>query len=86
MSRESEFWKQLEEKKMRRETDKLMLKLPVADVAAWLRSELRDTPNTTASMQSRRATLLHLIAKLGEDEALENLRNTLTLGEIDERT
>ena len=70
---------------MSRESDKLMLALPMPDVAAWLRAELRDTPNTTASMQSRRVTLLHLISKLGEDEALENLHNTLTLGEIDER-
>ena len=53
---------------MSRETDRLMLKLPVADVAEWLRAELRETPNTSASMQSRRVTLLWLLAKLGQDE------------------
>ena len=53
---------------MSRETDKLMLKLPLADVAEWLRAELRETPNTSASMQSRRVTLLWLLAKLGQDE------------------
>ena len=53
---------------MSRETDRLMLKLPLADVAAWLRAELRETPNTSASMQSRRVTLLWLLAKLGQDE------------------
>ena len=62
---------------MSRETDKLMLKLPVADVAEWLRAELRETPNTSASMQSRRVTLLWLLAKLGADED--------TKGEDDER-
>jgi hypothetical protein len=53
---------------MSRETDRLMLKLPMADVAEWLRAELRDTPNTSASMQSRRVTLLWLLAKSGQDE------------------
>ena len=53
---------------MSRETDHLMMKLPLADVAEWLRAELRETPNTSASMQSRRVTLLWLLAKSGQDE------------------
>ena len=68
---------------MSRETDRLMLKLPMADVAEWLLAELRETPNTSQSRHARRATLLYLIAKLGQDEALDNLR--IKLGEIDER-
>ena len=58
----------LMEAMMSRETDRLMLKLPLADVAAWLRAELQDTPDTTQGLQFRRGTLRTLIAKLGQDE------------------
>lgn len=53
---------------MSRESDKLMLKLPVADVAAWLRQELRDTPDVTPRGCVQRDCLRTLIAKLGQDE------------------
>ena len=53
---------------MSRETDKLMLRLPVADVAAWLRQELREISGETHTSQVRRALLQTLIAKLGQDE------------------
>ena len=62
---------------MSRESDKLMMKLPLADVAEWLRAELRDCPDTTHTFLLRRIFLRNLIAKLGQDET--------TKGEDDER-
>ena len=53
---------------MSHESDRLMLKLPLADVAAWLRAELGETPDTSQVFQFRRGTLRTLIAKLGQDE------------------
>jgi hypothetical protein len=61
---------------MSRETDKLMLKLPLADVAEWLRQELEDhaQPKDVTDAMDEMAhlaylvqthTLLRLIAKLG---------------------
>jgi hypothetical protein len=61
---------------MSRESDRLMLKLPLADVAEWLRAELRDCPDTTPTFRLRQTILRNLIAKLGQDE---------TKGEDDER-
>jgi len=61
---------------MSRETDKLMLKLPLADVAEWLRQELEDVEvslragTQMGSMEFhdryiQKQTLQTLIAKLG---------------------
>ena len=47
-----------------RKADELMAKLPVADVAAWLRAELRETP---LSQYAYRGSLSHLLLKLGYD-------------------
>jgi hypothetical protein len=61
---------------MSRETDRLMLKLPLTDVAEWLRQELEDhthPPDMVAAMDEAdrlvystwKNTILRLIAKLG---------------------
>ena len=61
---------------MSRESDKLMLKLPMADVSKWLWGELTDliAANYPANQYEQMVSvakenmLLHLIAKLGQDE------------------
>jgi len=61
---------------MSKKTDQAMLKLPLADVAAWLRQELEDhtLPQNLADAMGeadrlvylvRTNTILRLIAKLG---------------------
>jgi len=61
---------------MSKKTDQAMLKLPLADVAEWLRQELEDhmlSKNVTDAMDGpnrlvyvvQANTLLRLIAKLG---------------------
>jgi hypothetical protein len=61
---------------MSKKTDELMLKLPIDDVAAWLRAELEDhtQPKDVTDAMDEMAhlaylvqthTLLRLIAKLG---------------------
>ena len=71
---------------MSREADKLMLALPAADVAAWLRAELLDALRVRDSTESPMERMHHeewaigiarLIAKLGQDET--------TKGDNDER-
>ena len=62
---------------MSRESDKLMMKLPLADVAAWLQAELQDAvqlrddgqrlcEHMTGDETAR--CIARLIAKLGQDE------------------
>jgi hypothetical protein len=61
---------------MSKKTDQAMLKLPLADVAEWLRQELEDhthPPDVVAAMDEAdrlvystwKNTILRLIAKLG---------------------
>ena len=61
---------------MSRESDKLMMKLPMADVSKWLWEELTDliAANYPANQYEQMVSvakenmLLHLIAKLGQEE------------------
>ena len=53
---------------MSRESDKLMLKLPMPDVAAWLRAELKERLEANTGFRAEGLTLRYLIAKLGADE------------------
>ena len=52
---------------MSRESDRLMLKLPMADVSKWLWEELRDMSRNGFSYYQLEVART-LIAKLGQDE------------------
>jgi hypothetical protein len=52
---------------MSRESDRLMMKLPVADVADWLRAEMRDMGRNGFSYYQLEVART-LISKLGQDE------------------